>query len=187
MTTVNWSDLTVWHSRWKVAQVAAAVLDARDPRLLCQGADRVRLEVDLGKEGDVVEQDGQPAFGGNGLVVTDDRLLIDRVIVRWHHQRAVGAQRLGQAGRLHGLARARLARARDDRHPPGHLVDGDTQCAFLFFIPQNSKLTGGAQDNHAVGLGGQDTSHKLAIRWLVDRFVLQQGGDQDGQDPSKTP
>jgi hypothetical protein len=132
---------------------------------------------------DVVDDDGD-AQGVQRPEVVVDLVEGGLQVVRGDDQDARDACVPGPAGQLEGLPGGGAAGARQDRHPPVHLVQADLNGPLPFLQGHVREFARGAAGDDAVHVG-QDVPDEAPVRLLVQPVVPGEGGHQGRVDASE--
>ena len=111
----------------------------------------LRLDVDSGAGGDVVEDDGNVHGIRNDLVVPQQTLLGCLVVVGGDDQQTVHAEALRSQGVFPGYLSIVGAGTGDHRHAPRHPVHAIGDGLHALLLGHGGRLSGGAADDDGIG------------------------------------
>ena len=134
-----------------LAEIPAGLLDTCDVGVLGQLRIGLRLDVDPGAGGDVVEDDGSAHGIRNDLVVPQQTLLGCLVVVGGDDQQTVHAEALRSQGVFPGYLSIVGAGTGDHRHAPRHPVHAIGDGLHALLLGHGGRLSGGTADDDGVG------------------------------------
>jgi hypothetical protein len=166
--------------------VRARVLDVADVGdLLGEGAHRVRIEVDPGGSGDVVEHDVDIDGSGDRADVVDGLGQCQRLVVRCHDHEHIGAGALGGQGMPDGLLRGGGSGLRDDGDASGGTVDDELDHGLALFGGHGGEFCGRSADDESVDSAVDGPVDNAAERIEVDVLLGVEGGGQGGENTAE--